>query len=490
MAGEEQRRGEPRTGRDSGTAGGRVISSEGQAAATQPMPAAHTFTREELEECLTFLRRMSDDIRAELKDKPNLDRDTRTRLQAELERNESWGAEITTRLQGLPRTGLGATTRRLERLPNQPEVLCGACGARNRAAAHFCTACGHTLPAAAQTARLASVKVTVGQLSDVGVVRKNNEDSIFAHELDLPKTLGGGQGWLGIVADGMGGAQAGEVASGIAVTDAPLYVIENLATVAGANAVEPLLKRGLELANKSIYEQARKRSGQHGMGTTATFALLAPNMERVWLAHIGDSRAYLLNRLGVAMKGGDNRTIVQLTTDHSVVARLVELGQLTPAEAANSPHRSVLYRSLGTDANSEVDTCSYPLQSGDRLLLCSDGLQAHLKASDIANIVLRYDAQKAARALVEETKRRGAIDNVSVIIFALDLRSCARARHIFVGANCGCPAELHESYKVLNPDSAQLRIRSKKVVQTRRNPHATRPAARQWLDADQLRHQL
>jgi PPM family protein phosphatase len=420
VAGEEGKRGEPRTWRESGAVGGRVIGSEAQSAVTQPMHTMHIFTREELEECLTFLQRMSEQIRAELKDKPGLDHDTRTRLQAELERNESWAVEITERLKGLPRTGLGATTRRLERVPYQPEVLCGACGARNRAAANFCTACGHTLPAAAQTARLASVKVTLGQLSDVGVVRKNNEDSIFAHELDLPKALGGGKGWLGIVADGMGGAQAGEVASGIAVTEAPRVVIENLAAVTAADGVEPLLKRGLELANKNIYEQARKRSGQRGMGTTATFVLLAPAMERIWLAHIGDSRAYLINRLGVSMKGAGNRTIVQLTTDHSVVARLVELGQLTPAEAAHSPHRSVLYRSLGTEANSEIDTCSYPLQSGDRLLLCSDGLQAHLKDSDIANLVLRYNAQKAVLALIEETKRRGAIDNVSVIIFALD----------------------------------------------------------------------
>ena len=420
MAGEDERHSEPRTWRDSGAAGGRVIGGEGQAAITQQMQALQTFTREELEECLAFLNRMSEHIRAELKDKPHLDRDTRTRLLTEVERNEAWGAEIKARLGGLPRTGTGATTRRLERLPSEPEVLCGACGARNRAGANFCTACGHTLPTAATTVQLATVKVTLGQLSDVGVVRKNNEDSIFAHELDLPKALGGGKGWLGIVADGMGGAQAGEVASGIAVNDAPRYVMENLASVSDSEGIEPLLKRALELANKSIYEQAHKRSGQRGMGTTSTFALLAPALERVWLAHIGDSRAYLINRLGVSMKGAGNRTIVQLTTDHSVVARLVELGQLTPAEAAKSPHRSVLYRSLGTEPNSEIDTCSYPLQSGDRLLLCSDGLQAHLKDSDMASLVLRYDAQKAVRALVEETKRRGATDNVSVILFALD----------------------------------------------------------------------
>lgn len=426
MAGDEQRQDgqqTQRTWRDGGAGSGRVLGDDEQnAAITQQMQGIQTFTREELEECLAFLQRMSSHIRAELEEKPRLDRETHNRLAAELQRNEQWSAEITERLKGLPHSSGGAITRRLERVPSEPEVICAACGARNRGGANFCTACGHTLPTAAQTLRL-SIKVTVGQLSDMGVVRKNNEDAIFAHELDLPKSLGSGKGWLGLVADGMGGAQAGEVASGIAVTDAPRYVMEHLAAISGPNDIEPLLRKSLELANKSIYDQAHKRMGQRGMGTTSTFALLDPAMERVWLAHIGDSRAYLLNRLGVSMKGAGNRTIVQLTTDHSVVARLVELGQLTPAEAAQSPHRSVLYRSLGTEPNSEIDTCSYPLQSGDRLLLCSDGLMAHLKDSDIASIALRYDAQRAARALVDETKRRGATDNVSVIIFALDLSS-------------------------------------------------------------------
>jgi serine/threonine protein phosphatase PrpC len=423
MTGEEQGQDEVRTWRDSSNGGGLVMGEASQSEAiTQQMQGLQTFTREELEECLAFLQRMSSHISAELAEKPHLDRDTHARLTGELQRNDAWSAEITTRLKGLPRSSGGATTRRLERLPSEPEVICAACGARNRGGAHFCTACGHTLPTAAQTLQL-SIKMTVGQLSDMGVVRKNNEDAIFVHELALPASLGGGKGWLGLVADGMGGANAGEVASGIAVTDAPRYVMEHLAEVTGPQGVEALLKKALELANKSIYDQARKRMGQRGMGTTSTFALLDPAMERAWIAHIGDSRAYLLNRLGVSMKGAGNRTIVQLTTDHSVVARLMELGQLTAAEAAQSPHRSVLYRSLGTEANSEIDTSAYPLQSGDRLLLCSDGLMAHLKDSDIASITLRYDAPQAARALVEETKRRGATDNVSVIIFALDLSS-------------------------------------------------------------------
>ncbi len=421
MASDEQRGGEPRTWREGGAGNGRVMGTTepSGAAITQQMQAMQTFSREELEECLTFLQRMSVHIRAELADKPHLDRDTRTRLHTELERNDAWCAEITARLKSLPDSS-GATTRRLERVPGEPEVTCGACGARNRVGANFCTACGHTLPGAERATVQLSIKVTVGQLSDVGVVRKNNEDSIAVREVDLPASLGGGKGWLGIVADGMGGAQAGEVASGIAVNDAPRYVVEHLNDKIGPDEVETLLRQALELANKNIYDQARKRMGQRGMGTTATFVLISPLFARVWMAHIGDSRAYLVNRLGIAMKNAANRTIVQLTTDHSVVARLVELGQLTPAEAAHSPHRSVLYRSLGTEPNSEIDTCNYALQSGDRLLLCSDGLQAHLSDNDMANILLRYDPQKAARALVEETKRRGASDNVSVIIFALD----------------------------------------------------------------------
>ncbi len=391
-------------------------------AMTQPFEGMQSFTHDELAECLSFLRRMNTQISGDLT-RPALDRDTRRRLGEELERNETWAAEIAARLSLMPASPTApAVTRRLERLPLEAEVVCKACGAHNRISARFCTACGQTLPGVGKerpTVQLA-IRIVHGELSDVGVVRRNNEDSIFSRELELPKSLGGGRGWLGLVADGMGGASAGEVASGMTVELAPAYVLERVSSLQ-AEGVEAVLREGLEAANRAVFQRARATTGQRGMGTTATMLLLAPGLERCWLAHIGDSRAYLLNRLGITMKGARARNIVQLTTDHSVVARLIELGQLTPEEAAKSPHRSVLYRSLGTEPTTEVDTCSQQLQPGDRLLICSDGLNAHLADPDIAGIVLRSpDPQEACARLVAETKKRGAIDNVSVELFALE----------------------------------------------------------------------
>jgi PPM family protein phosphatase len=148
------------------------------------------------------------------------------------------------------------------------------------------------------------------------------------------------------------------------------------------------------------------------MGTTLTVALLIG--DHAHIAQVGDSRAYLFNRSGLS---ADGALAAQLTNDHSLVARLVDIGQITAEEARSHPQRNLLYRSLGTDPTVDIDTYSQPLQEGDRLLLCSDGLTNHVEDAELAQIVLEHSAPDAICAkLVALANERGGRDNISVIV--------------------------------------------------------------------------
>lgn len=302
------------------------------------------------------------------------------------------------------------------RLPAQrvaPQA-CSACGRGNRDTANYCVACGEPLRpgvrrAAEQPRR--TLKLTVAARSDVGMTRPLNEDAFYAGEL---ATEDGPLATLLMVADGMGGHQAGEVASALACATMKLLLPAALSAGIPPDdaAWHAVLRQAVVAANTQVYSQAQATPGQRGMGTTLTLAVLTER--RAHLAHVGDCRAYLLNQAGVAEQGG---TWLQLTTDHSLVARLVDIGQLTPEQARNHPQRNVVYRSLGSDPQIEVDTVSQALAPGDQLLLCSDGLINHVEDDELARIALATaSADRACAELIALANQRGGKDNISVVV--------------------------------------------------------------------------
>jgi protein phosphatase len=169
-----------------------------------------------------------------------------------------------------------------------------------------------------------------------------------------------------------------------------------------------LLERALKKANRTIYEYAERDIHRRGMGCTITAALLEP--DEVIIGHVGDTRGYLWR----------NGRLKRLTTDHSLVGRLVEMGQLTEEEARNSPQRSIIYRAMGTNADVEVDLYHQRLRPGDRLILSSDGVWEYFMNDELEQIVGEFDApEPIANRLVEICLQRGADDNATVaVVFA------------------------------------------------------------------------
>src|SRR5436305_12770386 len=227
--------------------------------------------------------------------------------------------------------------------------------------------------------------------TDTGRQRNANEDSLF---VDAP---------LFVVADGMGGAQAGEVASRAAA--------ESFAQNLPPAPPERLLEETIEGANRTIHELARKDPGLAGMGTTSTAALVDLDGEEVAIGHVGDSRAYRL-------RGG---RFEQLTRDHSLVEEMRRKGQLTDAQAEDHPQRSIITRALGPEPEVQVDLQTVPVQSGDVFLICSDGLTTMLADANIAHILSRATSlQSAVRALVDEANRAGGRVNITALLFRLE----------------------------------------------------------------------
>lgn len=227
------------------------------------------------------------------------------------------------------------------------------------------------------------MKVEVGFATDIGRVRERNEDSVL---VEPP---------LYVVADGMGGHRGGDVASQIAVE-----TMERLETDDRGSLADHVRD-----ANRAVWERSVEDQRLTGMGTTVTAIRI--DGESIALAHVGDSRAYLL-REGL---------LRQLTTDHTLVARMVQSGEITEEEAEVHPHRNVMTRALGTDERVEVDEESLLLQDDDVLLLCSDGLYGMVTEDQIQAILEHSDApQQAADRLVKAANRAGGVDNISVVV--------------------------------------------------------------------------
>jgi serine/threonine protein phosphatase PrpC len=225
-------------------------------------------------------------------------------------------------------------------------------------------------------------------ITDPGRRRRRNED---AYVLEPP---------LFAVADGMGGAQAGEIASRIAAS-----VLRDSAGQFGEDTVAALIQE----ANRRVYEAAATDEARSGMGTTITAALVEDGTVRI--GHVGDSRAYRIR---------DGR-LEQLTEDHSLVAELVRSGRLSPEEADVHPQRSVITRALGTDPDVDVDTFTVETRPGDVFMICSDGLTSMVDDQTILDIVEhnRVSLDQAARELVNAANKGGGEDNITIVAFEI-----------------------------------------------------------------------
>jgi serine/threonine protein phosphatase PrpC len=226
--------------------------------------------------------------------------------------------------------------------------------------------------------------------TDTGRQRRENEDNAFARAPVF------------VIADGMGGARAGEVASKIAVEtfeqDLP-----------GEGSAEERLAGCVREANRRIYEVSSSEHEHAGMGTTLTAAYL--DEADVAIAHVGDSRAYLFR----------DDELTRLTRDHSLVGELVERGKLTEEQAAEHPQRSIITRALGPEPDVKVDTWTYPVRPGDVLLLCSDGLTSMLKDGQIADILRSAGSlDDAAEELIARANDAGGRDNITVVLFRVE----------------------------------------------------------------------
>ncbi|HYL86922.1 MAG TPA: Stp1/IreP family PP2C-type Ser/Thr phosphatase [Candidatus Angelobacter sp.] len=252
------------------------------------------------------------------------------------------------------------------------------------------------------------MEIASGGVTNVGRVRTNNEDCFR-----IVSSLN-----LFVLSDGMGGEAHGEIASAMAVETVVKHCLDAEANPAarvvgatqpGWSANTKRLSTALHLANKNIFKSAEEHPDQHGMGATLTAAWI--DGAKLSIAHVGDSRAYLL-------RGG---SLLQLTRDHSLVAEQVRRGMLTVAEAEESEMQSVLLRALGAQEEIEVDAEEHLLFQRDVLILCSDGLTRMVTEPEIAGVLqAETDPTRAAEELVAMANDRGGPDNITVVIIRLN----------------------------------------------------------------------
>lgn len=262
--------------------------------------------------------------------------------------------------------------------------------------------------------------VTAYGSSDIGLVRQNNEDSFLAADLtsgNVNPDSGnfvhelGDKGVLFLVADGMGGANAGEVASKMAVDLIAHEVLGELETARSVDdhAFVRILKRAIENANIAILQESRRNHNRKGMGTTLTMAALLG--KAVYFAQLGDTRAYLVR----------NGSMAQMTKDQSLIAQLVASGTITPEEAKRHPQRNVILQALGVQDHVDVALSSAELKRGDQLILCSDGLSGKVDPSETREIINECsDPEVACTRLIALARDRGGEDNITAVVVRVD----------------------------------------------------------------------
>ncbi len=231
--------------------------------------------------------------------------------------------------------------------------------------------------------------------TDIGLVRDSNQDSYAAGELP------GAVAWA-VVCDGMGGAAGGNLASSTAVK----IISDRITTLyrdgMSASSIRNMFESAVAAANISVYDMSKANTELAGMGTTVVVALLTNNT--VYIAHAGDSRAYILS----------NNTLTQLTKDHSVVQEMVDYGKLTVDEAQVDPRKNIITRALGVDSQLYIDFNLVDVNEDDILLLCTDGLTNYVDTSEICEL-FNSDFDGYAERLVERANNNGGGDNITVV---------------------------------------------------------------------------
>ena len=249
-------------------------------------------------------------------------------------------------------------------------------------------------------------------IRDVGRVREMNQDSVYAMITSLPRESHDINIGLFIIADGMGGHTGGDIASRLAIETVVVQILEQLVLPAFddqvTEALQPMMITAIQEANRVIYE--RSRADGNDMGTTCTAALLIGSS--LYIAHVGDSRCYLYQPGGIK----------QLTTDHSTVGRLIQLGHLDPAEVKDHPLRNQLYRTVGQQANIHVDFVYQPIGNASHLLLCSDGLWGMVDVLQIEQALGRsLWPEDASNELIALANLAGGEDNIGVVVVTLPI---------------------------------------------------------------------
>lgn len=234
----------------------------------------------------------------------------------------------------------------------------------------------------------------IGALTDVGKVRKINEDSFRVFESESYA--------YAIVADGMGGHQAGEVASAMAVNGISDYIEEHMSDELDRFQVMEVIRQAFLSANRDIYDYSCNNESVMGMGTTATLCMIRHGY--LIFAHVGDSRAYIMDD-----------GISQITRDHSYVQELVKLGQITPEEAKHHPRRNIITRAMGVEGTVRVDTGVRPY-NGERILLCSDGLVDEIEDDELFLAAGMGEPAQCVRKLIDTANGRGGKDNITAVI--------------------------------------------------------------------------
>lgn len=231
--------------------------------------------------------------------------------------------------------------------------------------------------------------------TDAGMVRENNQDSYTAFELDGAV--------IAVVCDGMGGAAEGALASNQAVMAIKEYITERFYGTMSDISIKSLLVSAVESANRFVYNLSRTDDKYYGMGTTAVAAVISESY--VYIAHVGDSRAY---------KKSDG-TLTQLTKDHSIIQHMIERGEISAQEAAAHPDKHIITRALGVDTDVKVDFCQEPFNENDILILCSDGLTNYVGTDDIISLTNDGCYFDYADRLVNLANQNGGGDNITVV---------------------------------------------------------------------------
>lgn len=236
-------------------------------------------------------------------------------------------------------------------------------------------------------------------LTDTGVVRKNNQDTFFCSVENEGKQA------VFVVCDGMGGANAGNVASDIAASVFKEHILKHIRPSMSGKYMESILKNAINFANYETYQTALTSREYSGMGTTLVGGFI--NNDDLVLVNVGDSRAYIIDEEGIR----------KITIDHSVVEEMLLRGEITEEEAKDHPRRNLITRALGTDERVKSDIYTYKIEPGSKVLLCSDGLSNMMSNDEMKEIIESSESSQAAcENLIDKANERGGYDNITAVL--------------------------------------------------------------------------